>query len=291
MGQIYAMLLKRFLNTLRNKGQTLAQILTPAVFAVIACIYFNNSYANFRTYASPPFALNLEKYDYPITVYATTDNNSSSSLLNCYMKALNKLSGSYVYLNKQSYNYSSYKDMDNYFLEIANKNLYNYHHRYQIATEIGPDYFMGFYNDISYHTMAITLALVNNAWLQCLVGPSHTINTINHPVPISLNRTMEEIIFQSSSVALSFFLWIFNALAYLLSSFSLFLITERKSGAKVGQYISGATSYTFWLATFLWDYLNYMVPSILLIIITVAFSVEGYSYGMIPRYLKQYLFY
>ena len=289
MAQTYAMLLKRFLNTLRNKGQTLAQILTPAVFTVVACIYFNGSYTNFRTYTSPPFTLNLAKYDSPITIYATLDNTSSGSLLSCYKKVLSNLSGSYVYLNNQSYNYNSYKDMDKYLLEVANQNLYIYRHRYQIATEIGPDYFVGFYNYLSYHTMAITLALVNNAWLQCLVMPSHTINTINHPVPISLNRTKEEIMFQSSSVALSFFLWIFNALAYLLSSFSMFLITERKSGTKVGQYISGATSSTFWLATFLWDYFNYLVPSILVIVIAMAFQVEGYSYGMIPRYLKQYI--
>lgn len=62
-------------------------------------------------------------------------------------------------------------------------------------------------------------------------------------------------------------------MAFLTSSFSYFLIKERQSGAKHLQVVSGVGPFAFWLASFAWDMINYIIPCLVLLIVFAAFQV------------------
>lgn len=49
------------------------------------------------------------------------------------------------------------------------------------------------------------------------------------------------------------------------------------SKAKLLQFVSGVNVLTFWLASFIWDYLTYMVTTVLLIVTMAVFQEEGWS--------------
>ena len=68
-------------------------------------------------------------------------------------------------------------------------------------------------------------------------------------------------------------------MSFLISSFARFLIKERATKAKHVQFVSGVHALTFWLATFLWDLVNFAVPCAMLMLVFVAFQVEAYTGG------------
>lgn len=80
-------------------------------------------------------------------------------------------------------------------------------------------------------------------------------------------------------------------MAFLASSFVLFIVDERSSKAKHIQQVSGVNLSTFWLAAFLWDMINYIVPCVGILILFAAFQVPaftGYNLGVVALLLLEY---
>ena len=66
-------------------------------------------------------------------------------------------------------------------------------------------------------------------------------------------------------------------MAFLASSFVVFVVDERASKAKHIQRVSGVRLSTFWLSAFLWDIINYTLPCIVVLIMFAAFQVPAYK--------------
>ena len=64
-------------------------------------------------------------------------------------------------------------------------------------------------------------------------------------------------------------------MAFLTSSFCYFLIRERQTGAKHLQVVSGVGPFAFWVASFTWDFINYMIPCLVLLIVFAGFQVRA----------------
>jgi ATP-binding cassette subfamily A (ABC1) protein 3 len=64
-------------------------------------------------------------------------------------------------------------------------------------------------------------------------------------------------------------------MGFLASSFVIFLINERSSRAKHCQFVSGVRIITFWASTFCWDFINFLLPCLLLMLVFWAFGVEA----------------
>ncbi|CAL1531816.1 unnamed protein product, partial [Lymnaea stagnalis] len=43
------------------------------------------------------------------------------------------------------------------------------------------------------------------------------------------------------------------------------------------QTVSGVGPVTYWLPTFLWDFINYIIPSLLLLVVFFAYSKSAYT--------------
>lgn len=280
--KMYALLHKKFLHTWRNRLISLIQIIVPVSFAIIACLI---SFAIPKKLDPPPLTLDLAKYKNPVTLFAAP--NGTSPYLDCFEKAIRKIRGTSVYLNNQSFEYTDEKDMDRYVVKLAQENFYDYRTKYQLAAEVGSDYLMGFYNDESYHTIAMAMSLIDNGWLQCSspASASIKISTINHPLPWSAEARATKSRNATNMVGFAFSYLVMFGLAFLIATFVVFLINERVSGAKSSQYVSGATSGTFWLATFVWDYFNFLIPSALVVVVIVAFQMDGFSSGVNPGFI------
>jgi len=54
-----------------------------------------------------------------------------------------------------------------------------------------------------------------------------------------------------------------------------FLVKERVTKAKHLQFVSGAGHVTFWMANLLWDFANFIIPCISIMIMFAAFNVPG----------------
>jgi predicted branched-subunit amino acid permease len=66
-------------------------------------------------------------------------------------------------------------------------------------------------------------------------------------------------------------------MAFLVATFVVFVVSERAIKAKHSQFIAGVGATNFWLSTFLWDALCFLIPAILIIIVVLAFQTSGYS--------------
>lgn len=64
-------------------------------------------------------------------------------------------------------------------------------------------------------------------------------------------------------------------MAFLASSFVLFLVKERSVKAKHIQFVSGVHPITFWLSTLCWDLINFILPCICLIVTFFIFSITN----------------
>lgn len=71
------------------------------------------------------------------------------------------------------------------------------------------------------------------------------------------------------------FLWVSCVpvgLLFLLSDFIAFPNTERVTNAKQLQLMAGVSPLLYWLATFIWDYLIWMVITIAMVVIILLFD-------------------
>ena len=66
-------------------------------------------------------------------------------------------------------------------------------------------------------------------------------------------------------------------MAFLVATFAVFLVKERVIKSKHIQFVSGVPVFNFWASTFAWDFCNFMIPAILLVIVMAAINIEGYS--------------
>ncbi len=61
-----------------------------------------------------------------------------------------------------------------------------------------------------------------------------------------------------------------------MASFVVFLIRERSSAAKHLQFVSGVHAVNYWASTFAWDFVNFLIPAIFIVIIFAAFGIEAF---------------
>jgi len=66
-------------------------------------------------------------------------------------------------------------------------------------------------------------------------------------------------------------------MAFLVGSFVIFIVNQRANNAKHSQFVSGVDAVGFWLAAFVWDLASFAVPSILIVIVVLAFQTDSYS--------------
>uniref|UniRef100_A0A8C9SWW6 ATP-binding cassette sub-family A member 2 n=1 Tax=Scleropages formosus TaxID=113540 RepID=A0A8C9SWW6_SCLFO len=152
------------------------------------------------------------------------------------------------------------------------------------------------YNNKGYHSMPTYLNVLNNAILRANLPPSkgnpaaYGITVTNHP----MNRTSASLsldyLLQGTDVVIAIFIIV--AMSFVPASFVVFLVAEKSTKAKHLQFVSGCDPVIYWLANYIWDMLNYLVPATCCVIILFVFDLPAYtSPTNFPAVLSLFLLY
>ncbi|KAM9329361.1 phospholipid-transporting ATPase ABCA1 [Gastrophryne carolinensis] len=136
------------------------------------------------------------------------------------------------------------------------------------------------FNNKGWHAITSFLNVMNNAILRSKLpegtDPSkYGITAFNHPLNLTKEQ-LSEVALMTTSVDVLVSICVIFAMSFVPASFVVFLIQERVSKAKHMQCISGVKPVIYWLANFVWDMCNYIVPATLVIIIFICFQQDSY---------------
>lgn len=130
------------------------------------------------------------------------------------------------------------------------------------------------FNEKALHASVEVANVMANIVAQAEVAGDAEIYTVVHPLPRETGDQIDDI--QSSVTGFNLALFTLFGTGFLLASFALFLVTERATKAKHLQFVSGAGPATFWFATFAWDLVNVVIPTVLILIVFACFDVPAF---------------
>ncbi|CAD5115360.1 DgyrCDS4339 [Dimorphilus gyrociliatus] len=262
--QLYAMLVKKFLQTSRNLIVTSSQMILPIFFTTLGLgivrMIPSVSY-------SPPLNLDLSKY--MKTEIPFIDNN-----INGVMVSIVQAKG----VNTLAKNITNYKgNMSQFLIYQGERSLATYNSKYMFAlTDQKKSSILAYFNNQAFHTPAVILSIIANGFLNFVNGTLNHIDFVNYPLP----RTVQQKLKDEQTLQITGFIIGFEVvfgMSFLAASFSLFLIRERATGSKHLQLVSGVRKTTYWLATFIWDYLIFILPCCCLFITFALFNILDYT--------------
>ncbi|KAJ8247643.1 hypothetical protein GJAV_G00248620 [Gymnothorax javanicus] len=136
------------------------------------------------------------------------------------------------------------------------------------------------FNNKGWHSIGAFLNVMNNGILRASLpaGSDPTkvgITAYNHPLNLTKEQ-LSQVALMTTSVDVLVSICVIFAMSFVPASFVVFLIQERVNKAKHMQFISGVQPFLYWLANFVWDMCNYIVPATLVIIIFVCFQQDAY---------------
>ncbi|XP_062310063.1 LOW QUALITY PROTEIN: ATP-binding cassette sub-family A member 2 [Osmerus eperlanus] len=137
------------------------------------------------------------------------------------------------------------------------------------------------FNNKGYHSMPTYLNVLNNAILRANLPAAkgnpaaYGITLTNHP----MNRTSASLsldyLLQGTDVVIAIFIIV--AMSFVPASFVVFLVAEKSTKAKHLQFVSGCDPVIYWLANYIWDMLNYLVPATCCVLILFVFDLPAYT--------------
>ncbi|KAG0730576.1 ATP-binding cassette sub-family A member 3 [Chionoecetes opilio] len=117
------------------------------------------------------------------------------------------------------------------------------------------------YQSIPIHAAGVATSVITNALLRLATNSSlHAITTTNYPLPP--NKEFQSATTTTTGSSEVYGMLMPLALALLSASFLVFPLQERETKAKQVQVMTGAPLWGLWLATFLWDYLTYLLSAL-----------------------------
>ncbi|XP_071145778.1 phospholipid-transporting ATPase ABCA1-like isoform X2 [Mytilus edulis] len=136
------------------------------------------------------------------------------------------------------------------------------------------------YNNKGWTAIVSYMNVMNNLILRSRLSPGQNpeefgITTVNYPMNATVKQFTEETL-RESFIDVTIAICMIFAMSFIPASFVMVLIEERSSNSKHLQFVSGVNPFIYWLANFLWDMVNYMIPSILCIIIFLCFQTKSY---------------
>jgi hypothetical protein len=116
---------------------------------------------------------------------------------------------------------------------------------------------------------------MTNVLLRSKSGAGASVSVTNHPLPITITARA------NATQNLTFFctMFILIGFAFIPAYMIMFVVREREShhNSKHQQLISGLSIVSYWISTWLFDVLSYLVPFTISIVAVVAFDFKGYT--------------
>ncbi len=282
------MLLKRIIHTWKNRLVTAVQLLVPLGFTIVICLVI-------ETLPNPkdpePLLFNLDGFKTPVSPYSlynVTPSDTAYELSHVYSSYLAKQDVGVPLVTDTTGN-GTHLFIEEYLVNVSKRDLQVYIKSYLTAATFESNAtsgdangtwttrFWSYFNNEAYHSPAISLSIFSNTILQYFANTSFDIHTMNHPLPRFDNVKVRQTIAQQQLLGSSVSSNISFGMAFLIATFVLFLVKERACGAKHLQFVAGVHVANFWMSTFVWDFINFMIPSFLLLAVFAIFQLDAYS--------------
>ncbi|KAL4325993.1 hypothetical protein GQ457_11G008730 [Hibiscus cannabinus] len=136
------------------------------------------------------------------------------------------------------------------------------------------------HNSTCQHAAPTFINLVNSAILRLATNDKNmTIQARNHPLPMTKSQRLQRHDLDAFSAAI-----IINiAFSFIPASFAVPLVKEREVKAKHQQLISGVSVISYWVSTYIWDFISFLFPSTFAIILFYVFGLDQFiGRGLLP---------
>uniref|UniRef100_A0A1D1XQT2 ABC transporter A family member 1 n=1 Tax=Anthurium amnicola TaxID=1678845 RepID=A0A1D1XQT2_9ARAE len=129
------------------------------------------------------------------------------------------------------------------------------------------------HNSSCQHAAPIYINLMNAAILRFAADDKNlTIQTRNHPLPLTVSQKLQHHDLDAFSAAV-----IVNiAFSFIPASFAVAIVKEREVKAKHQQLISGVSIMSYWISTYIWDFITFLFPTSFTIILFFIFGLSQF---------------
>ncbi|PIN24569.1 Lipid exporter ABCA1 [Handroanthus impetiginosus] len=165
--------------------------------------------------------------------------------------------------------------MSEYLMSSYNE---SYQSRYGaiVMDEQGEDGSLGYtvlHNSSCQHAAPTYINLINSAILRlATLNENMTIRTRNHPLPMTKSQLQQRHDLDAFKVAVV----VTISFSFIPASFAVAIVKEREVKAKHQQLISGVSVLSYWASTYFWDFISFLFPSTLAIILFCIFGLDQF---------------
>lgn len=284
LNQFKSLIIKRFIHSKRNRSLVLSQLIIPVAILLINLVYIK--YGPIKSGELPSLSIDISKYGFNYNPYNLINeeklaknekilNSLARFYTNQFKKAKNSIAFNLKNIKKVDFCSNKRESIEQYLSCLGNFSYNKLIDEHFIACDIKINKsnnieLIGHFNNQPFHVSPLAINTMSNTLLKYYTNSNaSSINVINHPLPRQIKdiaKEIEGIDMKSFNLAsgLNF------GFSFLISSFAVFLIKERTSGAKHLQYLNGCSSYIFWLSAFFWDFLSYIIPVTCVVVLLIV---------------------
>ncbi|KAJ4969915.1 hypothetical protein NE237_003014 [Protea cynaroides] len=129
------------------------------------------------------------------------------------------------------------------------------------------------HNSSCQHAAPIYINVMNAAILRLATQEEKMmIQTRNHPLPMTKSQHSQRHDLDAFSAAII----VCIAFSFIPASFAVPIVKEREVKAKHQQLISGVSILSYWISTYIWDFISFLVPSAFAIILFYIFGLDQF---------------
>ena len=125
-------------------------------------------------------------------------------------------------------------------------------------------------NTTAWHMAPTLVSIVNSGLLNWVSGGASNASIAVEMQPLPFSSLQRELLDTLSNFFAVLFIVI--AFSFIPASFAVFVVKEREVAAKHQQLISGVSIPAYWLATYAWDIINYIIPATVCFFLLVGFN-------------------
>ncbi|XP_059179614.1 phospholipid-transporting ATPase ABCA3-like [Physella acuta] len=268
--RFWGLFVKKALHTWRNRVVTFVQLLLPVIFTIFGLAIDK---ARPKGSDEPALTFSLKDFGSNYVPCGASDGNSKFRAL--YQS---QFSGSQM----ENFSLAGGYTFDNYTLKRAGDlGTATFNKRMIVGMGVidsATDNLVvtAAYNGQPYHAQPISVNFLMNTILQFFMNSSYSLQTSINPLPKDEEDKAKFDVTLALGAGFSVGLFIGFGMAFLTTMFIYFLIKERQVGAKHMQVVSGVGPLSYWIPTFIWDFINYIIPSLLLLIVFLAYQQSAY---------------
>ncbi|XP_055460812.1 phospholipid-transporting ATPase ABCA3 [Psammomys obesus] len=267
--QFWAMFLKKAAYSWREWKMVAAQVLVPLTCITLALLAIKYTVEIFD---DPPLKLSLNEYGRTVVPFSVPGSSLLGQQLSEHLKDM-------LQAERQEPR-EVLGDLEEFLVFRASVEGGGFNERCLVATSFKDKgertVVTALFNNQAYHSPATALAIVDNLLFKLLCGPQASIEISNYPQPRNTQQVAKDQ-FNEGRKGFDIALNLLIAMAFLASTFSILAVKERAIQAKHIQFVSGVHVATFWLSALLWDFISFLIPSLLLLVVFQAFDVHAFT--------------